>query len=536
MVADSHPHAMSATSSDSTERTCLESSQSYGYIWADWLYGHDKDKFMVDVYNDCRDIDDCADAAQRAAQPLLLRNKVLGSKKPWVEGIADFIEFESQLLVSGVPQLDILHDDDCAIATLHAAYLHGAVRGTCRTASGAEWIGQLGEFCAAAVHQGFKWVRMSGGVADWELPTLGESWCKGAALWGIVSLYMAVDIAGADAGNDAALERIHLVIGAHHFAGSSWLKYRGAHPHKWWSTEVRGRAPSEVSIRRFGEKHGWPEEMMEILCRGANHVSSWKNPPFNPVHLERMRNLLIWDHTPRLKSRLIRVVDELIQLVDNVTESEAEEILSRCGSWIVAHTIRWHGRGDRNDRVVEVSAPGAVLGVLRESRPHVSNEVCNRVVAWSRRRIGHLSPEMQDLFLGRVLQSVQLRGRVPGVVEGYTSGGAEPSRFVDEWWHVATWAAILSHPAGGKDIPVDIRELVVSFFNVWTKKRRIVGKDMHASPAEEDGLCPVCTGNSLFEASVDNRPSVAVWQCTTWGTLLYHNLGLGTLDDIDLGC
>lgn len=136
------------------------------------------------------------DATQRAAQLVLLRDKVLGSKKPWVEGVTDFIEFESQLLASGVPRLNTLHDDDRTIAILYAAYLHGAFRGTCRAA------------------------------------TLGESWCKGAASWGLVSVFMAVDIAGADAGNDAALNRIHAVIGAHHLAGVTWEKYRGAYPHK----------------------------------------------------------------------------------------------------------------------------------------------------------------------------------------------------------------------------------------------------------------------------------------------------------------
>lgn len=86
------------------------------------------------------------DATQRAAQLVLLRDKVLGSKRPWVERVTDFIEFESQLLASGAPRLNTLRDGDRTVATLFAAYLHGA----------------LEEHAGAA--------------------TLGESWCKGAAL------------------------------------------------------------------------------------------------------------------------------------------------------------------------------------------------------------------------------------------------------------------------------------------------------------------------------------------------------------------
>jgi hypothetical protein len=521
----------------STEGPPLESLGTYGYIWADWLYGYDKDTFMVDVYNKCKDIDGCTDSKEKTAKLLLLRNKVQGSRKSWVDGIVDFIEFESQLLPSGVSSFDTLSnvEDYRAMEILHAAYIHGAFRGLCRTPSGAEWIGQLGEFCAAAVHQGFKWVRVSGGVSNWELPKLGEPWCKGAVLWALVSMYIAVDIAGADPGNDAALERIHTVIQAHHFAGSCWLQYRGAHPHKWWSAEIRGKAPDESSIRDFGEKHGWPGEMINILTRGAKHVNSWKNPPFNPVFLERMRNLLIWDHTPRLKSRLIHVVDKLVQLEDNVTESEAEEILSRCASWISSHTAQWHGRGDRNDMVVELSILGAFLEVLRDSRTHVSSDLQDRAMAWSRERIGHLSPDMQDLLLGKLLRSIQVHGRLPRAVDGYGSEGSGHTRYVDGWWDVVIWISILSHPAGGREVPANMRELIISFFNVWTKKRRIVGRDIPAG-LDEDEACPICIGHSIFEGSVDNRPMVGLWQGTTWGTLLYYNLGLGNPEDTDLGC
>ena len=536
-VRDVNTDIMATATFEPIEGLTPKSSPTYGYIWADSLFGYAKDEFMVDIYNNCKEIDNCTDTAKKAGQLLLLREKVVGSKKPWVEGIMDFIEFELRLLFCKGPRMDMNHNDkdSHAIAILHSAYLHGAFRGLCRTAGGAEWIGQLGEFCAAAVHQGFKWVRTSGGVDDWELPTLGESWCKGAALWGLVSMYVAVDIAGADPGNDAALERMHLVIGAHQFAGSNWLKYRGAHPHVWWNKAIRGSAPNEQSIRMFGERLGWPEEMTDVLSRSAKHINSWTNPPFEPVHLPRMRNLLIWDHTPRLKSRLMHVADEMAQLTDNVTDSEAEEILSRCGQWFACHTAQWRGRGDRNDRVLEVSGLGAALGVLRESRAHISDEFRDRAIPWTTDRLGHLSEEIQDLFLGIVLRSIEVRGRVPGAVEGYGTSGVGYTRFVDGWWHVATWAALTSHPTGGREVPANMRDLVVRFFNVWTKKRRIVGKDISAGP-DDDGACPICVGSSIFEGFVDNRPSAGVWQLTTWGTLLYHNLGLGSPEDTDLGC
>ncbi|KAL7916870.1 hypothetical protein GGI35DRAFT_50399 [Trichoderma velutinum] len=211
--------------SHSAEGLSLESSQTYGYIWADWLYGYEKDTFMVEVYNSCKDIDGCTDPKEKTEKLLLLRNKVQGSRKSWVDGVVDFIEFESQLLRGVVSSLDTTSnvEDDQTMAILQDAYMHGAFRGLCTTPSGAEWIGRLGEFCAVAVHQGFKWVRLSGGVSNWELPVLGEPWCKGAVLWGLVSMYIAVDTAGEDPGNDAALERIHTVIQAHHFAGSCWL-------------------------------------------------------------------------------------------------------------------------------------------------------------------------------------------------------------------------------------------------------------------------------------------------------------------------
>lgn len=492
---------------------------------------------MVQVYNDCRYIDGCMDPAEKATKLLNLRDRVQGCRQTWVEGVVDFIEFESQYLLRGVAPLDEVYggEDYRSIAIVHVAYVHGAFRGLCRTASGAGWIGDLGEICAAAVHQGFKWIRLAGGISDWELPSMGESWCKGVALWGLVAMCVAVDVAGADPGNDAALSRIHALIGAHHFAGSNWLKYRGAHPHKWWDMNIRGTAPTESSIRRFGERHAWPEPMISILCRSANHVNSWKNLPFNEVHLERMRGLLIWDHTPRLKSRLVHVGFELAQLADNVTDSEVQEILSRCATWLGAHSALWHGRGDRNDRVLEITLLGAALGVLRESRTQVSAEFVDRAMEWTKKRIDHLSPELKELFLSKVLRGIQIRGRVTGAADGYGSEGAGPIRYHDGWWEVATWAGILAHPAGGKEVPMNLRELTTQCFNVWTKKRRLIGRDIPAG--SDDGEdCPICLGNSIFEQSVDNRPTIGVWQLTTWGILLYHNLGLGTPEDVDLGC
>ncbi|KAF3906797.1 hypothetical protein AA313_de0208417 [Arthrobotrys entomopaga] len=512
-----------STTSPPTETSILAPSRSYGYIWADCLYGHDKDSFMVNVYNDCKDIDDCTDTVTRAEKLLLLRNRIKGSKRPWVEGITDFIEFESQRLVPGSPLLDILFDgeDYHAIAILHAAYLHGAFRGVCRTASGAEWIGQLGELCAAAVHQGFKWVRVTGGVTDWELPTLGESWCKGFVLWGVVSMMIAVDVAGVDPGNDVALERIHNVIGAHHFSGAHWKKYRGPHPHKWWNDGVRGSAPCEAAIRSFGEKQAWPEEMIDVLCRGARHVNTWSDPSSKSIHLSGTDGLLIWDHTPRLKFRLTELAQELVQLAGHLTQSEIEEVASRFTTWIAGLTAQWRGRGDSNDRIIEISVLGTVMKVLKESRPNVHDEFLNRAETWSRNRMAHLTSDMQDLLFGKVLRTVE---EIRGSIKSYHgSSGSEPVGWINGGWDLCTWASILSHPRGGRETPESLRELVAKLFDGWTKGRRFASGD---DPSENDN-CPVCVGNALLIGTIDEPVWVNPVVC--WGTLFYHNLGLGAL-------
>ncbi|WP_433574941.1 hypothetical protein [Nocardia brasiliensis] len=214
------------TSHMATETTSARSSRhSYGYIWADWLYGSDKDQFMIDTYNECKNIDGCKDVTERAARLAILRSKVQFSNKAWVAGIIDFIDWEVRSIDTGEPFIETFGDneDHRALGVLHAAYLHGAFRGLCRTASGEEWIGQLGEYAAAAIHQGFKYLRPAGGSDDWEMPELGEAWCKGIAFWGLACLYAAMDVAGANPDNDRALYRIHTVGCAHHIAGF-WKK------------------------------------------------------------------------------------------------------------------------------------------------------------------------------------------------------------------------------------------------------------------------------------------------------------------------
>ncbi|KAL7931786.1 hypothetical protein V8C35DRAFT_309517 [Trichoderma chlorosporum] len=472
-----------------------EFARDYGYMWADWLYGGDKDMFMMDVYGDCHRIDECADPAAKATKLVLLGEKVRGHDRPWLEGVEDFIDFETSYLARGQSCLEMLgaEDDYRALGVLHAAYLHGAFRGVCRTPSGAEWIGKLGEFCAVAVHQGSKWLR-NRGVTAWEMPALGEAWCKGAVIWGLVSMFAAVDVAGDDPGNDVAIERIHTVIAAHHFAGATWTHYRGPHPHKWWDGSVRGRAPSEAAIRRFGESREWPEAMVNVLVQGANHVNSW---------FEERCGSPIWDHTPRLKSRLVSLCDELKEAVGDMSEVEFQEFRWRVSNWMVIHTTHWRGRGDGDDQIQEISILGSLTDVLRRSRPHLTAESMDRMMEWSRGRVDQLSPEQQNLLLRKVRNSLD---------------GSDIGHGV---WDLATWCTILGN-GGGKELPLSTRELAARHLHAWQSKQR-------AAEAGEDTKedCPVCVGDALFRALVDNQPRTGVLQCSVWGVLLQHSLGLG---------
>lgn len=504
-------------------------TRTYGYIWADWLFGREKDSFMVGVYDDCRSIDQCAVEPEKAARIVRLRNKVGGSGRPWIEGIIDFLDFESHRLAHGrapvVPLGDA--DDLTALAALDAAYRHGAFRGLCRTPGGAEWIETLGEYCAAMVHQGFKWLRPNG-VDEWELPVLGEAWCKGTAMWGLVSLAMAVDACGEDTDNDEVLYRIHTVVGAHHMAGATWKGYRGPHPHRWWDRAVRGKAPSEETIRQFAAWRRWPEELTDLLVRSARHVNTWVNPPDHPTGLTRTRALVIGAHTPRLNARLDRLVDELVELTGDMTPQEIAEARVRCGSWICNFTSVWRGRADPSDKVAEVSVFGALLGVLRESRPGITADLADRIEQWSRARTDHLPPEQQQVFMAEARATLEIRGRLPGHELG--SRGEGPTRYTDGVWGLATLSVLHSRP-GGQEVPQDMRPLAIRLFNALSDHRRLPGIDVdegHVNPH-----CAVCVGDEMFRGLVDNRPSPGVLQATIWGALLYCNLALGSDGDDD---
>ncbi|WP_172388091.1 hypothetical protein [Streptomyces sp. MNP-20] len=509
-------------------------TRTYGHIWADWLYGGDKDRFMVSVYDACREIDGCASPAMKARLIADLRARVSGSSRAWVEGIHDFLDFESRRLSHGSALVEVPEDGEeyRVLAALDAAYRHGAFRGLCRTPGGAEWIGRLGEFCAAAVHQGFKWVRVDGGADEWELPVLGEAWCKGAALWGLVSLYVAVDRAAVDPDNDAVLARVHGVIGAHHMAGATWLAYRGAHPHKPWSA-VRGRAPGGNAVAAFGREHGWPEEMTDVLVRGAEHVNTWVNPAVDPVHLERTRGLLIGGHVPRLEARVARLSAELADLAGGVSAGESAEIMWRASNWMSTYTGAWSGRGDDRDRVLELTAIGAVTGALRESRPHLTAEFVDRAERWARERTAHLPQRWQELLVPLVRTTAEVRGRVPGTFEGISSEGVGPKRFLDGVWTLSQWA-ILAPMGGGREFPGDLVDPTIRFFNALTQRRRIEGTDFPVG-GDDHGGCWVCLGSSLFTGLVDNRPENKVQENLVWSALTYNNLGLGEVDDPSLG-
>ncbi|MFC8453550.1 hypothetical protein [Kitasatospora sp. NPDC057223] len=507
-------------------------THTYGYIWADWLYGSGKDAFMAQVYDDCRGIDHCPDEREKAARITGLRAKVAGSSRSWTEGVLDFLDFESSRLTLGRAPVTRLGeaDDFAALAVLDAAYRHGAFRGLCRLPGGAEWIGLLGEVCATMVHQGFKWLRPHGGVDDWELPALGEAWCKGVAMWGLVSLVMAVDTCGGDPDNDEALHQIHTVVGAHHMAGALWTVYRGPHPHQWWDPTVRSKAPAEAAVRQFAAWRRWPDELTDLLVRSAHHVNTWTNPTGHPVHLTRTRDLAIGSHTPRLDARLEQLTAELAEVAGDLTPEERAETHSRCGSWLATYTAAWRGRGDLSDGVEELSAFGALLGVLRESRPHITTDQATRLVEWSRARVQHLRPEAQRELMELVTSTVEIRGRMPGVPLGSAEVG--PRRFIDGVWHLATLSAMSSRH-GGWPVPQDMREPAMRLFNALTDHRRLPGVDVEEGHVNPD--CFVCVGDRLFTGLVDNRPSPGVLQKTIWGILTYCNFALGTADDVDLG-
>ncbi|KFU81878.1 hypothetical protein BB31_08505 [Amycolatopsis lurida NRRL 2430] len=504
---------------------------TYGYIWSDWLYGARKDAFMVDVYDACAAIDREPDVEAKREKMAALGKVIKGSERDWVLGIRDFLSFEQDRMVHGLAPLTILGlgDDFAVLAVIDGAYRHGAFRGLCRTPGGAEWIGVLGEVCAAMVHQGFKWLR-SASVDEWELPALGEAWCKGVVMWGLASVYLAVDAAGDDADNDEALYRIHTVVAAHHMAGTVWTTYRGPHPHQWWDRAVRGKAPTEYAIRQFAAWRCWPLELTDLLVRSAQHVNTWVNPHAPSAHQARMRGLALGAHTPRLNIRLNHVVDELAELAGDMTPQEITEVRSRVGSWLSTHTSVWRGRGDTSDRVVEISLLGAMLGVLRETRPHITPELVDRLTQWSRARTEHLRPEEQRTILDEVAATAQIRGRLPGVPLG--SDGVGPRRYTDGVWGLASLGVVYARH-GGREVPEDMRELTVRLFHAMTEHRRIPGVDVGKNHVGSD--CMVCVGDQLFKGLVDNRPSTGVLTVTIWGALTYCNLGLGAGgDDVDL--
>ncbi|TYB62215.1 hypothetical protein FXF51_26225 [Nonomuraea sp. PA05] len=488
---------------------------------------------MVEVYDDCTKIDHCADKQEKAALIVALRNKLTGSNRAWAEGIFDFLDFESFRLARGHAPVTPLGDTDDlkVMAVLDAAYRHGAFRGLCRTPGGAEWIGVLGEFCAAMVHQGFKWLR-SADVDDWELPALGQAWCKGMAAWGLVGLTMAVDAAGQDTDNDEALYRIHTVVVAHHMAGAGWLRYRGPHPHRHFDRTVRGAAPAESAIRQFAAWRGWPRELTEVLVRSARHVNTWVSPPAPPIHHSRQRGLILGPHTPRLNARVNQVVDELVPLIGDMTPEEITEARWRCGSWLMNFLPVWRARGDRTDAVPEVSAFGGVLGVLRESRPrpHITTEQAQRIIEWCRARTEHLRPDDQRKIMDEIEATVAIRGRLPGAP---SATGTDARRFKDGVWSTAALSVVYSRH-GGREVPEDMREPTVRLFNAITAHRRIPGLDVERGHVNTD--CWVCVCDQLFTGLVDNRPCTGVLVANIQGSLSYCHCGLGaTVDDNDLG-
>ncbi|TCO45882.1 hypothetical protein [Actinocrispum wychmicini] len=511
---------------------------TYGHYWADWLYGTQKDAFMVSVYDACAEIDRCDSPVMKAKLIGALRQRVSGSNRDWVEGITDFLDFETHRLIHGRAPLDVLEDSDeyRVLAVVDAAWRHGAFQGLCRTPGGVEWIGHLGEMCAALVHQGFKWVRGSDhGPDDWELPALGEAWCKGAAMWGSAGFFAALDEAGADPDNDAALTRIFRVVAAHHMAGATWLAYRGKHPHKAWRADVRGRAPSPEAVHRAGVKFRWPPEMIDVLARTAEHVNTWVNPPHPKEIPDRTRGFMIGAHTPRILTHIRELAAELGDAAGDLTPAEHEELVYRSASWMSNYATYWFARGDTDDRLLEVTACGALAGVLREPRPYLTQEHVHRMVEWARPRTGHLSGQKQKELLDSVRLTMEVRGRVPGAVPELGSDGTGHLRYIDGAWKLTSDAFLTADRSnvGGVDLNEKQFPWATRFFNAVTRERRRTGVD-YLGVTDEHGGCPVCVGNELLK-SFDNKVNLGIWVCFTIGVLLYDNLLLGEPGDQSLG-
>ncbi|MFB7178609.1 hypothetical protein ACFCYI_13000 [Streptomyces sp. NPDC056257] len=512
--------------------------KTYGHCWADWLYGNEKDAFMVSVYDACAEIDKCGRPVMKAKLIGELRERVSGSNRDWVEGVRDFLDFETHLLDRGQAPLNLLEDSDeyRTLAVVDAAWRHGAFRGLCRTPGGAEWIGHLGELCAAMVHQGFKWVRGSDhGLDDWELPALGEAWCKGTAMWGIAGFFGALDEAGADPDDDAALTRIFRVISAHHMTGATWLTYRGEHPHKAWRADVRGRAPRPEAVRRFGARFSWPPEMIDVLARTAEHVNEWVNPPNRTGIPDRTRGLLIGTYTPRILTYTRELAAEMGDAVGDLTPAELEELVYRLAAWMATYATDWRARGDADDRVLELAACGALAGVLRETRPNLTQEHVHQMVEWARPRTAHLSGEKQKELLDCVRFTMEVRGRVPGAFPELGSDGAGYVRYVDGAWKLTTDVFLTADRSnvGGTGLTEKQIPRATRFFNSVTRTRRRAGVDYLGATDEHVG-CPVCVGDEFLK-SWDIKVNIGVEVCFTVGCPLYDNLLLGEPGDQSLG-
>ncbi|GAA2986926.1 hypothetical protein [Actinokineospora diospyrosa] len=511
--------------------------RTYGHNWADWLYSNQKDAFMVSVYDACAEIDKCDNPVVKAKLIGDLRERVSGSKRDWIEGIKGFLDFETHRLTHGQAPLEALDDSDeyRMLAVVDAAWRHGAFQGLCRTPGGAEWIGHLGEVCAALVHQGFKWVRGSShGVADWELPELGEAWCKGAALWGITGFFTALDEAGADPDNDAALTRVFRVVAAHHMAGATWLVYRGEHPHKTWRADVRGRAPSPEAVRRAGAGFGWPPETIDVLARTAEHVNTWVNPTRKEIP-DRTRRLLFGPHTPRITSHLRKLAVELADASGDLTLEEQEELFYRLINWMSTFATSWRARGDADDRVLELGACGALAGVLRETRPHLAQEHVHRMVEWARPHTAHLSDEKQRELLNCVRSAMEVRGRVPGTLPKLGSDGTGYTRYVDGTWKLSAEVFLAADRSNVGGISLNEEQIPweTRFFNSITRERRRISAD-YSGATDTHGGCPVCLGNELLKI-FGNNLNVGIRVCFTAGNMLYDNLLLGEPGDQSLG-
>ncbi|QDQ09557.1 hypothetical protein [Streptomyces spectabilis] len=276
--------------------------------------------------------------------------------------------------------------------------------------------------------------------------------------------------------------------------------------------------------------------MIDVLARAAEHVNTWVNPSYGAEFEDRTRGFLVGANTPRLLTKTREPAAELGDAAGDLTPSEREELVFRTSNWMSPFATYWRGRDSNDDRLLEISALGALAGVMRDARPHLTQHHVNRVVEWARPRTEHLSEETQAQLVERARRTVEVRGRVPGTLPGLGSEGHGPLRCLDGVWTLAADTMLLADcsTGGGDPNPVQAKWATL-FFNPLTRERRKPGRDFHGKTDAGALECIVCVGDEMIRSLIDSHPNLCVMNNFAWGALGYANLGLGKVGDESLG-